>query len=185
MYSQYSGFSAGRGPFQAKGQSRYGASPYMFPSVKNQIFAAGSQFTQANHHSYHTQSQAQPQPQQQIHSPLSNQFSHHQLYDHQMEQFLNEQRMQIQHQIEQRMAVQRKIDQQRSDQFEVSKVQAKLGDRACEFNNFPFKDLASAQQPKQYGVVKITNVSPCISTHRAFYRLSADIAQAPLRRHKT
>jgi hypothetical protein len=103
-----------------------------------------------------------------------------------MEQFLNEQRKQIQQQMEQRMAVQRKIDQQNADKSEVSKVQAKLGNEACEIQNFPFKNMAVEQQPKEHGVVKITNVSPCISHFRlSFFRLFTDIAQAPLRRHPT
>ena len=148
MYCQAPGFSAGGSPFQAKGQSRYGAGPYMPPSMKNQVFAAASQFTQANH--------------QQAYNPLPNQVNHRQLYGHQMEQFLNEQRKQIQQQVEQRMAVQRKIDQQNMDKSEISKVQARLGARACEIENFPFKNMAGNQQPKEYGVIKISNVSLCI-----------------------
>lgn len=166
MYCQVPGFSAGRGPFQAKEQSRYGAGPSI-PSMRNQIFTAGSQFAQGNHHQYHAHPQIQHQ--QQVHSPLPNQVNHRQLYGHQMEQFLNEQRKQIQQQMEQRMAVQRKIDQQNADKSEVSKVQAKLGNEACEIQNFPFKNMAVEQQPKEYGVVKITNVSPCISHFSSFF----------------
>ena len=160
MYSHAPGFSAGRGPFQAKGQPRYGAGPYMLPSMRNQVFSAGSQFAKANHQQYHAQPQVQPQ--QQAHSPLPNQPNHRQVYGHQMEQFMNEQRKQIQQQMEQRMAVQRKIDQQNMDKFEISKVQARLGAGACDIQNFPFKNMAGEQQPKEYGVVKISNVSSCI-----------------------
>lgn len=160
MYCQLPGFPAGRGPFQAKGQSRYGAGPYMLPSMRNQAFATGSQFTRANHQQYHPQPQVHIQ--QQAHSPLPNQVNHRQLYGHQMEQFLNEQRKQIQQQMEQRMAVQRKIDQQNLDKSEISKVQARLGAGACDIQNFPFKNMAGEQQPKKYGVVKISNVSPSI-----------------------
>ncbi|EEA26942.1 hypothetical protein TMatcc_004778 [Talaromyces marneffei ATCC 18224] len=163
MYCQVPGLSARRGPFEAKGQSRYGAGPYMLPSMRNQIFAAGSQFTQANHQQYHAQPQIQPQ--QQANSPLRNQVNHRQVYGHQMEQFLNEQRKQIQQQMEQRMAVQRKIDQQNTDKFEVSQVQARLGNEACKVQNFPFKDMASDQQPKEHGIVKISNLPYAVTRH--------------------
>lgn len=160
MYYHVPGFSAGRGSFQAKGQARHGAGPYMPPSMRNQVFTSGSQFTQANHQQYHAQPQVQPQ--QQAHSPVPNQINHRQLYGHQMEQFLNEQRKQIQLRMEQRMAVQRKIDQQNMDKFEISKVQGRLGAGACDTQNFPFKNMAAEQQPKDYGVVKISNVSTYI-----------------------
>ncbi|GAM39795.1 hypothetical protein TCE0_034r11626 [Talaromyces pinophilus] len=163
MYSHAPGFSAGRGPFQAKGQPRYGAGPYMLPSMRNQVFVAGSQFAQANHQQYHTQPQVQPQ--QQAHSPLPNQLNHRQVYGHQMEQFMNEQRKQIQQQMEQRMAVQRKIDQQNMDKSEISKVQARLGAGACDIQNFPFKNMAGEQQPKEYGVVKISNLPYAVTRH--------------------
>lgn len=134
----------------------------MPPSMRSHAFAAGSQFTQANHQ---YQAQPQVQRQQEAHNPQPNQVNHRQIYGYQMEQFLNEQRKQIQQQMEQRMAVQRKIDQQNMDKSEIAKVQARLGAGACEIQKFPFKNMAGDQQPKDYGVIKITNVSPCVDCY--------------------
>lgn len=163
MFPHFSRHSAGRGPNPSQVQSKSGPAAYMFPSMKNQIFATGSQFTQANH----CRSPQPPQMWPQVQSSLPDQYNSCKIYDHQMERFLNEQQMLMQEQAEQRVAIQRKIEQQRKDQVELAKVQNRLGNEACKVDNFPFGNIAGTHQPKRYGVVKITNV--CLSSRSGFF----------------